>query len=199
MNTDFTFDDAAARALPRAARRLAPLPLADSRGAAGEHAWLRRRRPDAHQPGARRTEAGRAARAAIRRRARHGARARHRSQPHGHGARESLLGGRPRARRGVALRAVVRHRLEQRGAAAARQACSSPCSATSCEGHRAGRADGRPARGRRRRHYFENDFPLDPATWPVVLDARQAAAAGRGSDGAPCRRPRAAARGHAMH
>ena len=37
--------------------------------------------------------------------------------------------------------------------------------------------------GRLRLHYFENDFPLDPATWPVVLE--RALGGGRGERKAP--------------
>ena len=42
------------RAVPRPARRVAPLLLAGARGAAGKHARLRRRRPHAREPGDRR-------------------------------------------------------------------------------------------------------------------------------------------------
>jgi (1->4)-alpha-D-glucan 1-alpha-D-glucosylmutase len=39
--------------------------------------------------------------------------------------------------------------------------------------------------GRLRLHYFENDFPLDPATWPVVLERASGTRGGAGERSAP--------------
>ena len=73
MNAGFTLERCArARRLLRAARRVAPVSLADSRRASRQHARLRRRRSDAHQSRARHRGAICARSSADAARARHG-------------------------------------------------------------------------------------------------------------------------------
>ena len=165
LHHDFTFDDATrVAAVPRAARREPRLLLADPARARRQPARLRHRRPRRDQPRDRRPRGLRALRRGAAR-ARHGPDARPGAQPHGRARRrQRVVARRARERPGVALRAVLRHRL-----AAADRALDGKVLLPVLGDHvrrrararRARAARSSPSRGGFAVRYHEHRFPVD--------------------------------------
>ena len=174
LNAGFTFKDATAhRPLPRRPRHQPRLLLALLPGARRQHARLRRSRPQLPQPGDRQRARTSSEFVATLRAHQHGAHSRHRPEPRRHhGRRQRLVDGCARERRGLGLRRFFDIDWTPANPALAHKVLvpvlGDPYGVVLERGEIELRFE--QEWGSFAVFYHEHRFPLDPRTYPRVLD-----------------------------